>query len=477
MSAKTTGKLPIKLFNTATRAKQAFKPLKPGHVGIYACGPTVYDYAHLGHFRAYTFVDTLKRVLAANGLKLKTVMNITDVGHLTSDADTGEDKMEKAAAEKRMTAWDLAAFYTADFFDAMDKLNIARPDIICKATEHIPQMIALIQKLEKKGYTYKTSDGIYYDTSKFKDYAKFARLNLKQLQEGARVEPNPEKRNPSDFALWKFSPAGQKRQMEWDSPWGTGFPGWHIECSAMDMNYLGDRFDIHTGGIDHIPIHHTNEIAQSDAATGHKVVQVWMHNEFVMVEGSKMSKSRKNFFTMADIEARGVDPLALRYLFLTAHYRSKMNFTWESLADAGRALETLRTRTLEFKADKKKPQRGDEKKAATYEREFMLAADNDLNTPIALAVMWAAVRDPELAGSAKYGLLMRFDDVLGLRLKDVKPARKEKLSDEIENLVKMREDFRKQGKYSEADEVRKRLDSEFGIIIEDTAKGTKWKKK
>ncbi|MCX6820962.1 MAG: cysteine--tRNA ligase [Candidatus Aenigmarchaeota archaeon] len=468
---------PIKLFNTAARAKQAFKPLKPGHVGMYNCGPTVYDYAHLGHFRAYTFVDTLKRVLAASGYKLKTVMNITDVGHLTSDADTGEDKMEKAAAEKRMTAWDLAAFYTTDFFDAMDKLNIARPDIVCKATEHIPQMIELIKKLEKKGYTYRTSDGIYYDTYKFKDYAKFAQLNLKQLQEGARVEPNPEKRNPPDFALWKFSPKDSKRQMEWESPWGTGFPGWHIECSAMDMQYLGDRFDIHTGGIDHIPIHHTNEIAQSDAAVGHKVVQYWMHNEFVMVEGSKMSKSRKNFYTMADIEARGVDPLALRYLFLTAHYRSKMNFTWGSLSDAERALSTLRERTMEFKADKKKPQRGDVKKAAAYEKEFMLAVNNDLNTPIALAIMWAAVRDADLAGSAKYELLMKFDDVLGLRLKDVKPARKETLSDEVGKLVKMREQFRKDGKYAEADEVRKRLDSEFGIVIEDTVKGTKWKKK
>jgi cysteinyl-tRNA synthetase len=376
-----------------------------------------------------------------------------------------------------MDAWQLAAFYTKDFFDAMQKLNIARPDVVCKATDHIPQMIALIKKLEKKGYTYRTSDGIYYDTSKFKDYAKFARLNLQQLQEGARVEPNPEKRNPTDFALWKFSPKDSKRQMEWDSPFGRGFPGWHIECSAMSMHYLGDRFDIHTGGIDHIPIHHTNEIAQSDAAVGHKVVRYWMHNEFVMVDGAKMSKSKKNFYTMADIEARGVDPMALRYLFLTAHYRSKTNFTWDSLSDAARALGTLRERMLEFKADRTKPKPADAKKAKAYGKELMQAVNNDLNTPIALAVMWKAVRDPELAAKAKHALLMEFDEVLGLRLKDVKPARKEKLADEVGRLIKQREQFRKDGKYAEADEVRKRLDSEFGVLIEDTAAGTKWKKK
>jgi len=471
-------KIPIKLFNTATRNKQAFKPLKPGRVGMYSCGPTVYDYAHLGHFRAYTFVDTLKRVLAANGLKLKAVMNITDVGHLTSDADTGEDKMEKAAAEKKMSAWELAAFYTKDFFDAMRKLNVQRPDIVCKATEHIPQMIELIKKLERKGYTYKTSDGVYFDTSKFKRYADFARLNMQQLQEGARVEPNPEKRNPSDFALWKFSPADVKRQMEWDSPWnGKGFPGWHIECSAMSMHYLGNTFDIHTGGIDHIPIHHTNEIAQSEAATGERFVHYWLHNEFLMVYDEKMSKSKKNFYNMADIEAKGADPLALRYLFLTAHYRSKLNFTWESLADAARALDTLRGRVLEFKAARERPKAADKKKAASYEREFVEAVNNDLNTPIALAVLWKMVRDATLGNKAKYKLLMKFDEVLGLRLKEVKPAKKEKLSDEVERLIKMREDFRKQGKYAEADEVRKRLDSEFGVLIEDTAKGTKWKKK
>jgi len=471
-------KIPIKLYNTATRSKQAFKPLKAGRVGIYACGPTVYNYAHLGHFRAYAFVDTLKRVLLFNGFKLKSVMNITDVGHLTSDADTGEDKMEKAAREKSMSAWELAAFYTKDFFNAMKKLNVQRPDIVCKATDHIPQMIELIKKLEKKGYTYKTSDGIYFDTSKFKRYADFARLNMQQLQEGARVEPNPEKKNPTDFALWKFSPAGSKRQMEWDSPWdGKGFPGWHIECSAMSMHYLGNTFDIHTGGIDHIPVHHTNEIAQSEAATGKPFVKFWLHNEFLMVYDEKMSKSKKNFYNMADIEAKGADPLGLRYLFLTAHYRSKLNFTWESLADAARALNTLRERMLEFKAANEMQKAADAKKAKAYEKEFVEAVNNDLNTPIALAVLWKMVRDATLGNKAKYKLLMKFDEVLGLRLKEVKPAKKERLADEVERLMKMREDFRKEGKYQEADEIRKRLDSEFGVLIEDTAAGTKWKPK
>jgi len=470
-------RIPLKFFNTATRKKQAFRPLKAGRVSMYSCGPTVYDYPHIGNLRAYVFVDTLKRVLAANGLKVKAVMNITDVGHLTSDADTGEDKMEKAAAEKSMSAWELAEYYTKDFFDAMRKLNIAQPDIVCKATDHVPQMIALVKKLEKKGYTYRTSDGIYFDTSKFRRYAEFARLNTKQLQEGARVEPNPEKRNPTDFALWKFSPAGAKRQMEWKSPWSTGFPGWHIECSAMGMRYLGSTFDIHTGGIDHIPIHHTNEIAQSEAATGRPFVRFWMHNEFVMVDGAKMSKSKKNFFNMADIEAKGVDPLALRYLYLTAHYRSKMNFTWDSLADAERALGPLRDRVLELTASKMKSKPADAKMAKAYEAEFMRAVNNDLNTPIALAVMWKAVRDPMLGSKAKRSLLIKFDEVLGLRLKEVRPERKEKMPGEVGRLIRMREDFRKQGKYQEADEIRKRLDSEFGVLIEDTVKGTKWKRK
>jgi len=468
-------KIPIRLYNTAARKKQMFKPMRAGRVGMYSCGPTVYDYAHIGHFRAYVFVDTLKRMLMFNGLKLKSVMNITDVGHLTSDADTGEDKIEKAAREKKMDAWKIAEYYTKDFFDAMRKLNVQRADIVCKATDHIKQMIALVKRLEKKGYTYRTSDGIYYDISKFKRYADFARLNLEALKAGARVEENPEKKHPADFALWKFSPSDVKRQMEWDSPWGRGFPGWHIECSAMSMHYLGETFDIHTGGIDLIPVHHTNEIAQAEAATGKKFVRHWSHNEFLLVAGEKMSKSKQNFYNIADIEARGADPLALRYLFLTAHYRSKINFTWESLAAAERALNTLREHVLAWKKSKRKT-KSNKKKIEAYETKFLKAINDDLNMPTALSVVWKFVRAKDVSDKDKLKLLLKFDEVLGLRLKEVKPAKK-KLSDEVKELIKKREQFRKAGKYQEADEIRKRLLEEFGVLIEDTAKGTKWKLK
>lgn len=466
-------KIPIKLYNTAARKKQLFKPMRAGRVGMYSCGPTVYEYAHIGHFRAYVFVDTLKRMLVYNGLKLKSVMNITDVGHLTSDADTGEDKIEKAAREKRMSAWKIAEYYTKDFFDAMRKLSVKRPDTVCKATDHIKQMINLIKRLEKRGYTYGITDGIYYDTSKFKRYADFARLNLEQLKSGARIEENPEKRHPADFALWKFSPKDVKRQMEWDSPWGVGFPGWHIECSAMSMYYLGETFDIHTGGVDHIPVHHTNEIAQAEAVTGKKFVHYWLHNEFLLVAGEKMSKSKQNFYNMADIEAKGTDPLALRYLFLTAHYRSKINFTWKSLDAAERALNTLRDYILEWKKSKKKV-KSNKKKVEAYETKFMKAVNDDLNTPKALSVVWRLVRDRGVNDKDKLKLLLNFDEVLGLRLKEVKPAKK-KLSDAVKELIKKREEFRKAGKYQEADEIRKRLREEFCVLIEDTPKGTKWK--
>lgn len=469
-------KIPIRFYNTATRKKQIFKPIRKNTVHMYSCGPTVYDYAHIGHMFAYVFVDTLRRVLKFNGLKLKIVMNITDVGHLTSDADTGEDKIEKAAREKKMDAWKIAEYYTKDFFDAMRKLNVERADIICKATDHVKEMIELVKKMEKREFTYKTSDGIYYDTSKFKGYADFARLNLEQLQAGARIEENPEKKNPTDFALWKFSPVDARRQMEWDSPWGKGFPGWHIECTAMSMKYLGEKYDIHTGGIDHIPVHHTNEIAQGYGATDQKnFVNYWMHNNFIVVDGEKMSKSKQNFYNMADIEAKGFDPLALRYLFLTAHYRTKMNFTWDSLAAAERSLNTLRNHVLELKKSKSSA-KSDKKKIEEYETKFLEAVNDDLNTPTVLSMLWKLVRDNEMKDKDKLKLILKFDEVLGLRLKEVKPVKK-KLSDEVKELIKKREEFRKGGKYQESDEIRKRLAEEFGVLIEDTVKGTKWKSK
>jgi cysteinyl-tRNA synthetase len=467
-------KIPIRFYNTASRKKEAFKPIRKSTVYIYMCGPTVYDYAHIGHFFAYVFVDTLRRVLKFNGFRLKDQMNITDVGHLTSDADTGEDKMEKAAREKKMDAWKLAKYYTKDFFDAMKKLNVTDASIITKATDHVKEMIELVHKMEKRGFTYKTSDGIYYNTSKFRGYADFARLNLEQLKAGARVEENPEKKNPSDFALWKFSPADVKRQMEWNSPWGRGFPGWHIECTAMSMKHLGKKYDIHTGGVDHIPLHHTNEIAQAYGATGDAdFVNYWMHNNHLMVDGEKMSKSKQNFYNMADIEAKGFDPIALRYLFLTAHYRTRLNFTWGSLEAAEKTLNTLHNHLLEWKKSDDKT-KSSKRKLHNYESEFLKAVNDDLNTPAALSMIWKLVRDKDVNGKDKLKLVLKFDEVLGLRLKQVKPTKK-RLSTEIKELIKKREKFRKAGKYQESDEIRKRLDEEYGVLLEDTSKGVQWK--
>jgi len=481
-------KITIKLFNTMGRKKQEFKPLKPGLVRMYSCGPTVYDYAHLGHFRAYVFVDVLKRMLEFNGLQVKQVMNITDVGHLTSDADTGEDKMEKAARERGKSAWEIAKFYTKDFFDAMERLNVQKPDKICKATDHIGEMIDFVKRIEKSGYTYRTNDGIYFDTSKLRSYGKLAGLDrskIKQLKPGARIAFSAEKRNVTDFALWKFSPKDEKRQMEWQSAWGTGFPGWHIECSTMGMKYLGEQFDIHTGGIDHIAIHHTNEIAQSEAVTGKVPARFWLHNNFVMVNGEKMAKSKRNFYTMKDIEEKGFDSLALRYLFLTAHYRSKINFTWKSLESAETALEKLRERVSELeKSEREKTEKKTEKaRMETYRKEFLKAINDDLNTAEALKVLWKLVRQEKaISNKDKLKLILEFDKVFGLQLEKAKIGKvgkveKVKLPAAVGKLIKERENARKGKDYVQADEIRQRLEKEFGIILEDTPKGAKWKKK
>ena len=331
------------LYNTLTRQKEEFVPIRPGEVGLYTCGPTVYNFAHIGNLRTYIFEDVLKRVLAFNGCAVRHVMNITDVGHLTGDRDMGEDKMEKGAQREGRTAWDIAEFYTRAFKQDIARLNILEPGIWCKATDSIPEQIDLIRILEQKGFTYKTGDGIYFDTAQFPGYAKLSSQNLDALQEGARVEKNPQKRNATDFALWKFSPAGAKRQMEWDSPWGVGFPGWHIECSAMSMQFLGEQLDIHCGGIDHVDIHHTNEIAQSEAATGKKFFNVWMHGAFLNIQGGKkMAKSEENFLTLENaLIKRGIPPLAYRYAAFQTHYRKPMEYTDESIQAAKNGLEHL----------------------------------------------------------------------------------------------------------------------------------------
>jgi cysteinyl-tRNA synthetase len=406
---------PIYLYNTLTRSKVPLKPLDGKRVRMYTCGPTVYHYAHIGNLRAYVFADTLKRAIMYNKVPVLHVMNITDVGHLTSDADEGEDKMLKGARREGKSAWEIAEYYTKAFQDDLKRLNVLFPDIWCKATEHIKEQIAQIQALEKKGYTYRIEDGIYFDTSKVPDYGKLARLDLENLKAGARVEMAEGKRNPTDFALWKFS-RGERRQMEWDSPWGVGFPGWHIECSAMSMKYLGDQFDIHTGGIDHIPVHHTNEIAQAESATGKKPwVQIWMHNEFLVINEGKMAKSSGDFLRLQTIIDHGIDPIVYRYFLLTAGYDQQLAFSWEALEGAKNSLKSIKTK-IHSLAEEKATGKSEPGVEHEHKAAFLEAINDNLNTPKALAALWAVLRDDRLANERKLELAREFDEVLGLGL-------------------------------------------------------------
>lgn len=460
----------MKLYNTLSRKVEEFKPIKPPAVGIYSCGLTVYDYMHIGHARTFVFADGLRRGLEYLGYKVKHVRNITDVGHLVSDADTGEDKMEKAAREKGKTPEELAEFYTADAWAVEDKLNILRPHVVCKATEHITEMIALVKMLEEKGYLYKTSDGLYFDIAKFSDYGKLGGFDVEEQQAGVRVPVREEKKHPADFAVWKF--ARPEHLQQWDSPWGRSFPGWHIECSAMSMKYLGESFDIHTGGVDHIQIHHNNEIAQSEAATGKKFVNYWMHAGHLHVDGKKMSKSLKNFYRLTDIEAKGIEPLALRYLFLTAQYRQTLNFTWEGLAAAQTAYRRLGEQVMELREDTTRTELSAEKlkKIDQLRDRFKAALESDLGMPEAVAVVWETVKSG-IPSRDKYDLIVEFDSVLGLGLKNLKPQiSKVKTTAEIDELVKKREELRRVGDFAGADQVRRELEDK-GYIIEDTAAG------
>ncbi len=454
--------MPLKLYNTLTRKKEIFKSIKPKQVGLYSCGPTVYWYQHIGNLRTYIFSDILKRVLEYNKFKVKHVMNITDVGHLTSDADHGEDKLEKAAIKEGKTAKDIANYYLKIFQQDLKKLNIIEPTIWSKATEHIQEQINLIKTLEKKGFTYKTSDGIYFDTSKFKDYPKLAKINIEGLQEGKRVAKS-EKKNKTDFALWKFSEEKGKRQQEWDSPWGVGFPGWHIECSAMSSKYLGKQFDIHTGGIDHIPIHHTNEIAQSECAFEKKPwVKFWMHGNFLTLKDSKMSKSKGGILTISELEKKGFEPLVYRYFCLTTHYRKRLIFSIKNLESAKTSYLRLKNSIAETQEDKtlNKP----------YLKEFEEAINNDLDMPNALQVLWKLIRDKNAKG--KIQTIKEIDKVLGLKLLEKDNF---EIPKEIQKLVEERETARAEKDWAKSDELRNKI-NESGYQIDDTGDGTKIKK-
>jgi len=455
----------MKLYNTLTRKREEFVPIKKGQVGMYCCGPTVYNFAHIGNLRSYIFSDVLKRVLKFNNYKVKHVMNITDVGHLTSDADEGEDKMILAMRREGKTAYQIAEFYTKAFKGDIKKLNIIEPDIWCKATEHIKEQIELIEKLEKKGFTYKTSDGIYFDTSKLKDYGKLAKIKIEELQAGKRVGLG-EKKSKTDFALWKFSPKDKKREMEWASPFGKGFPGWHLECSAMSMKYLGKQFDIHTGGIDHIPVHHTNEIAQSEAAISKKPwVKYWLHGEFlVLAKGEKMAKSGENFITLSTLEKKGFSPLDYRYFCLGTHYRKPLMFSYEALEGAKVAYKKLVEKVLELKGSKGKENKILQKK---YLETFTKDINDDLNTPKALATMWEVIKENKITDKDKYLLLLIFDEILGLGLKYLK---KDKIPEKIVELAEERLKARNGKDWKKSDQLREEI-KKLGYIVGDTKEG------
>ena len=456
----------IKLYNTLVRKKETFKSFKNKKVGLYTCGPTVYFFAHIGNLRTYIFEDILKRTLEYNGYSVDHVMNITDVGHLTSDADSGEDKMIKALKREgkelnKKSMLEIAKFYTKAFKKDLRFLNIEEPDIWCKATDNIKEQIALIEDIIKNGYAYETDSGVYFDTLKLKEYGELARLDIENLKEGARVKERTEKKNQTDFALWiKLSGEHKNHIMNWTSPWGKGFPGWHSECSAMSIKYLGKKIDIHCGGIDHIPVHHTNERAQNIAATKKPVVKVWMHGEFLVLKTGKMSKSKGKNIILKDLIDEGFDPLAYRYLCLNAHYRSQLTFSLDSLKGAEQGLENLREKVRELKKSEEVLETPRFKK---YLKEFNSFISDDLDTPKALALMWIMVKDDKLAGREKYELLLSFDNVFGLGLQDVKSI---KIPQEVKKLAKEREQLRKNNEWKKADKVRESIEK-LGFKVED----------
>lgn len=457
----------LKLFNTLSKKIEEFKPLNPPKIGMYTCGLTVYDYAHIGNLRKYIGDDLLRRLLTANGYDVKMVMNITDVGHLTSDADEGDDKLEKGAKERNMTPLETARFFEDYFFKSLSTVNCEYPNIVARVTEHVEEQIKLIHKLTEKGFTYQTEQAIYFDISKFKNYGALTGQKLEEKKIGVRKEVvvDKEKKNPQDFALWFFT-VGRfaAHSMKWSTPWGEGFPGWHIECSAISMEYLGDTFDIHTGGIDHIPVHHTNEIAQSEAATDKTFVRFWVHHNFLLVDGEKMSKSKKNFYTIDDLIEKGFDPLAFRYLILTAGYRDKLNFTWESLGSASNALNNLRSEIRAWES----PDRVDQ----NFWQRFLDSANNDLGIPQAVAVMWELIKS-DLPSGIKSATLLKMDEVMGLGLEKF-VGKSLEIPENVQNLLKERENARKSGDFKKSDKLRHEI-KKLGFEIEDTQKGSKIK--
>jgi cysteinyl-tRNA synthetase len=498
----------ISIYNTLTREKEEFVPLQEGKVSLYTCGPTVYNFQHIGNFKTFIFEDVLVRTLKYDGYDVTHVMNITDVGHLTSDADEGEDKMIKAMRREGKSVWEIANFYTDFFFKDMDRLNINRPTIVTPATQHIEDMIALIQCLVDKGHAYVISDGVYYDVSTFPDYGKLSRQNLEDQEAGARVEVNTEKHNPADFALWKH--AGETHAMKWPSPWGIGYPGWHIECSAMSMRYLGETLDIHCGGVDHIPIHHENEIAQSEGCTGKQFVRYWMHSEFLLINAGKMSKSSGaageqqsrdmgegieplntgggGFLTLQDLVDQDIDPLAYRYFCFTAKYRAQLNYTDESIQAAARGLDGLYDFVTRAAASStgnqaesiRNPQSAirNQNWQQPFIDKFVASINDDLNMPGAMAAVYELINEANRRNTPAEVLptLYDWDQVLGLKLRETAEARlSETLPPDIQGLINARQEARKSRDFARADELRTQL-RDKGYEVEDTPQGVRWKK-
>jgi cysteinyl-tRNA synthetase len=479
----------LTLYNTLGRRLETFEPLVQGRVGFYGCGPTVYDYAHIGNLRAYVTHDILTRTLRRMGYDVTHVMNITDVGHLSGDGDEGDDKMLKSAGERGKSVLEIADFYTKAFFNDTERMNIERPSVVCKATGHVDEMIDLIRRIEANGYTYSTGGNLYFDTGKFSAYGELARSRRNDPNARARVREDANKRNPQDFVLWFTKSKFENQALVWDSPWGRGYPGWHIECSAMSIKYLGERFDIHAGGIDHVPIHHTNEIAQSEAATGkHPWVRFWVHNEFLVLDKEKMSKSSGGFLTLQSLLDAGYDPLDYRYFLLGGHYRSQLQFSWESLETAKNARRSLteRIRALALKAGPDGAagfaRRGgpvDREKAGVHLAAFDKALEDDLSSPRALAELWGLIRDPDIEAGEALAHAFDMDRVLGLKLADTARAAVQNGDDpgrekEIERLIAERAAAKKVKDYAKADSIRAIL-KEQGILLEDGPGGTIWR--
>ena len=454
----------IKFFNTLTRKKEDFKPIDKKEIKMYSCGPTVYYYAHIGNLRAYLFMDNLRRVLKYNGYNLKHVMNITDVGHLVSDADEGEDKMLKAAKRENKDPFEIANFYMQEFLKDIDKLNIDRPEIIARATEHIDVMEEYVKKIIENGYTYQTDDTVYFDTSKLDKYGVLSNRNVEEQKAGARVEFDSNKKNISDFALWIKAP--ENHIMKWDSFFGKSYPGWHLECSAMGYKYLGDHFDIHTGGIDHIPIHHENEIAQSKGFCGKIPANFWMHVEFLQINGGKMSKSLNNLYTLKDLQEKGYEPLVYRMFNFTSNYRNQINFTFEAMDAAKTALNRLREGYLKHKEGNENISQEEIK---DYENRFLEAINDDLNMPIAMSVIWDIIKNPKKSQTLA-NLLLKFDEVLGLDLANFEKKQNE-LPEDIQKLIEERNEARKNKNWAESDRIRDIL-IDKGYNVKDSKEGT-----